>query len=133
MATNHTFSGDAGKGHAGRARGSAPPDEPASAAAGGSGKLLLFRTADRSRGALDDTLEDVAFLREQLRCEQLFHAHQLELERSRLRAERERLLKDLGLLTELLERCTRPYAAAADDERAFASIEPSAANPSATG
>ena len=80
------------------------------------------------RAERDAALEEVAFLREQLRSAEAYHQHELARERSRLIEERDAVLRELALLGDELQRRARRKArgpAAHTDRLAAARAEDS--------
>src|SRR5919112_3013106 len=73
-----------------------PSNEP-SASTHESAELL------HARAQLDDALEEVAFLREQLRAAEAWSAHRVETLRERHRTARESFVRDLAILVEGLD------------------------------
>lgn len=55
----------------------------------------------------DAALEEIVFLKEQIRSVSAYHAHLLEQERARMHAEHQMLLRELAILGEELQRRAR--------------------------
>ena len=68
------------------------------------------------RAQLDEALEEVAFLREQLRSADAWSAHLVETLRVRHRVAREIFVRDLAMLIEGLDQHARLREVTADEE-----------------
>ena len=72
---------------------------------------------EQLRAERDAALEEIAFLREQLRSTRAYHLHELEEQCAHLHAERKLLLRQLAIFGERLHRRSRREFAS-DGERA---------------